>query len=231
MRLLSKHAWLYTEMIVSHALVHGDANRLLAFHEEEAPLALQLGGNDPKQLAYCAKLAETKGYSAINLNVGCPSNRVQSGQFGACLMQDPKLVANGVAAMQSVVDIPVTVKCRTGIDNHEDYEFLFNFIHTVASEGCHTFIIHARNAWLQGLSPKENRTIPPLKYDYVYRVKKDFPKLNIIINGGIQTLDECQQHLTHIDGVMLGRAAYHDLYLLSSVDRDIYQDTLAPPSR
>lgn len=224
LRLLSKHTLLYTEMVTSKALLHGDTHRLLQFNPSEYPLALQLGGNQPKELAAAAKLGEKWGYDEINLNVGCPSDRVQQGDFGACLMLQPKLVYECILAMQAAVDIPVTVKCRIGIDREESYNFLHRFVTTVAASGCRTFIIHARNAWLQGLSPKENRTIPPLRYDFVYRLKTEFPHLQIIINGGIKTYDEIEQHLHKVDGVMLGREAYHNPYILSEMDHRYFND-------
>ena len=222
LRLLSKHTLLYTEMVTSKALIHGDPHRLLQFNNNEHPLALQLGGNQPDELATAAKLGVEWGYDEINLNVGCPSDRVQHGHFGACLMLQPELVRDCIAAMQAVVDVPVTVKCRIGIDKQESYDFLYYFVNTVAASGCKTFIIHARNAWLNGLSPKENRTIPPLRYDLVYRLKAEFPELEVIINGGIKTYAEIEQHLQHVDGVMLGREAYHNPYILSEIDRRYY---------
>jgi tRNA-dihydrouridine synthase A len=222
LRLISRHCLLYTEMVTTGALIHGDRQRFLAHDALEYPLALQLGGSDPAELAESALMGEEAGYDEINLNVGCPSDRVQSGRFGACLMAEPELVAEGVAAMQAKVNIPVTVKTRLGIDEHDSYEFLTDFIDTVSAAGCDVFILHARNAWLQGLSPKENRDIPPLNYERVYQIKKDYPHLHIDINGGIQTLDEVSQHLQHIDGVMLGRAVYHNPYLLAQADEKIF---------
>lgn len=219
MRLLSKNTVLYTEMITTGALLHADASRLLKFNEVEHPLAIQLGGNNPAELAACATMAEQAGYDEINLNIGCPSSRVQNGKFGACLMSDAKLVADCVNAMQANVNIPVTIKTRTGIDHHDGYAFLKNFIETVQSAGCNTFIIHARKAFLSGLSPRENRDIPPLMYNRVYQIKADFPKLNIIINGGITGLDRAAQHLNKVDGVMLGRVAYQNPYMLADIDR------------
>jgi tRNA-dihydrouridine synthase A len=221
-RLISRHTWLYTEMVTTGALLHGDVARHLAFTEEEAPVALQLGGSEPEDLARAAKLGERWGYDEINLNCGCPSERVQRGAFGACLMKEPQLVADGVRAMRDAVSIPVTVKHRIGVDDVEDYAFVRDFVGTVAEAGCDVFVVHARNAILKGLSPKENREIPPLKYDYAYRLKRDFPGLEIIINGGIKTLDEVGEHLRHVDGVMLGREAYHNPFLLADVDARFY---------
>ena len=221
-RTMSKHAVLYTEMVTTGAIIHGKAD-FLEFNVEEQPVALQLGGSDPEALAHCAKLAEERGYDEINLNVGCPSDRVQNGMFGACLMAKPDLVAECVAAMKAVVDIPVTVKSRIGIDDQDSFEFLLEFITKVKAAGCETFIIHARKAWLTGLSPKENRDIPPLDYERVYKIKTLFPELEIIINGGIKTFDECLEHLKHVDGVMLGREIYHNPYMMADVDQIIYQ--------
>jgi len=231
LRLISKHCVLYTEMVTTGALIHGNRDRFLGHDVSEYPLALQLGGSDPDALAKCALLGEQAGYSEINLNVGCPSDRVQSGSFGACLMTEPKLVAEGIVAMVSEVDIPVTVKTRLGIDDYDSYEFLTDFISQVADAGCDIFILHARKAWLQGLSPKENRNIPPLDYQRVYQIKNDFPQLHIDINGGIQTLEQAQQHLAHIDGVMMGRAIYHDPYILAQADRVLFDDQHAVLSR
>ncbi|HEX6321575.1 MAG TPA: tRNA dihydrouridine(20/20a) synthase DusA [Burkholderiales bacterium] len=215
LRQVSSRARLYTEMITTGALLHGDVERHLAFSEEEHPVALQLGGSEPEELAHCAKLGEAYGYDEINLNIGCPSERVQKGAFGACLMAEPELVARCVSAISRAVSVPVTVKHRIGIDRVEDYEFVRHFVETVARAGCRTFIVHARNAVLKGLSPKENREIPPLKYDYVYRLKQDFPGLEIVINGGITTWVDITTHLAYVDGVMLGRAAYHNPWLLA----------------
>jgi tRNA-dihydrouridine synthase A len=231
LRLISGHTLLYTEMITTAAILHGDHDRLLSFNSSEHPVALQLGGSNPQALATCASIGEDFGYDEINLNVGCPSNRVQSGRFGACLMAEPELVAECISSMNQLVQIPVTVKSRIGIDDLDTYEDLYRFIHTVADAGCTTFIIHARKAWLQGLSPKENREIPPLCYDRVYQVKRDFPHLNIIINGGIKSTNEIQQHLTQVDGVMIGREAYHNPYLLAEVDTTFYGDTHAQAGR
>lgn len=224
-RLITRHSLLYTEMVTTGAIIHGDnLDRFLGHSDTEHPLALQLGGSDPADLAKCAKLGEEWGYSEINLNVGCPSDRVQSGRFGACLMGEAELVAEGISAMQAVVDIPVTVKTRLGIDKQDSYEFLSDFIATVSKAGCDQFILHARKAWLSGLSPKENRDVPPLDYDRVVQIKQDFPDLKIMINGGVVSLDEAKGHLTQLDGVMIGRAAYHDPYCLAAVDKDLFGD-------
>lgn len=232
LRLISKHSLLYTEMVTTGALIHGDRQRFLAHDAAEYPLALQLGGSEPAALAECAKMGEDAGYSEINLNVGCPSDRVQSGSFGACLMADPNLVAEGVAAMKNAVNIPVTVKTRLGIDEHDSYEFLTHFIEPVSQAGCEIFILHARKAWLKGLSPKENRDVPPLEYERVYQVKKDYPHLHIDINGGIHSLGEVQHHLQYVDGTMLGRAIYHDPYLLIDADEQVFlQAASGKPSR
>jgi tRNA-dihydrouridine synthase A len=217
LRQVSSRAFLYTEMITTAALLHGDVERHLAFDAAEHPVALQLGGSEPEDLARCAKLGERYGYDEINLNIGCPSERVQRGAFGACLMAEPKLVADCVRAIRDSVQVPVTVKHRTGIDKVEDYSFLRDFVGTVAEAGCRTFFVHARNAILKGLSPRENREIPPLKYEYVYRLKRELPALEIVINGGITTRKEIEAHLQHVDGVMLGRAAYHDPWVLADV--------------
>jgi tRNA-dihydrouridine synthase A len=224
-RLLSRHAWLYTEMVTTGALLHGDVARHLAFTPAEAPVALQLGGSEPADLARCARLGEQWGYDEINLNCGCPSERVQRGAFGACLMNEPPLVADCVKAMRDAVSIPVTVKHRIGVDTVEEYGFVRDFVGTIADAGCEVFIVHARNAILKGLSPKENREIPPLKYEYAYQLKRDFPHLEISINGGITTLDEVEEHLKHVDGVMLGREAYHNPYMLAGVDARFYGST------
>jgi tRNA-dihydrouridine synthase A len=219
MRQVNSSAWLYTEMITTGALVHGDVDRHLAFDAREKPLALQLGGSEPADLAQCAKLGAQYGYDEINLNIGCPSERVQRGAFGACLMAEPRLVADCVSAIRDAVSIPVTVKHRVGIDKVEDYSFVRDFVGTVSRAGCHTFIVHARNAVLKGLSPKENREVPPLKYDYVYRLKRDFPQMEIIINGGIVSKAQLESHLQHVDGAMLGRAAWHDPWLLADAGK------------
>jgi len=224
-REITRHTWLYTEMVTTGALVYGDVERHLRFNEEEHPVALQLGGSDPKDLAISAKLGQQWGYDEINLNCGCPSERVQKGAFGACLMAEPQLVADCVKAMRDVVTIDVTVKHRIGIDDSESYDFVRDFVGTVADAGCSTFIVHARNAILKGLSPKENREVPPLKYDYAYRLKRDFPQFEFIINGGIKTLDEIDLHLQHLDGVMLGREAYHNPYVMAQFDQRYYGDT------
>lgn len=223
LRQISSSVLLYTEMVTTGALINSDVDYHLAYNDIEHPLALQLGGSDPGELARCARLAEDYSYDEVNLNIGCPSDRVQSGRFGACLMQEPGLVADCVAAMREAVSIPVTVKCRTGVDQQEDYDTLASFIRTVAQAGCQHFIVHARNAWLQGLSPKQNRDIPPLKYEYVYRLKQDFPSLSIAINGGIKTLPDVSNHLEHVDSVMIGREAYHHPYILAEIDTLIYK--------
>jgi tRNA-dihydrouridine synthase A len=208
-RLLTRHTRLYTEMVTSGALLHGDRPRHLDFNPEEHPLALQLGGSEPAELAQCATLAEQWGYDEVNLNCGCPSERVQRGAFGACLMAEPRLVADCVKAMRDAVALPVTVKHRIGIDRAENYDFVRDFVGTVAQAGCDVFIVHARNAWLKGLSPKENRDVPPLRYEMVYRLKRDFPALTIVLNGGITEDEQIEAHLHKVDGVMLGREAYH----------------------
>ncbi len=217
LRLISKKVYLYTEMIVSEAICHGDHHRLLDFSAHELPLALQLGGSNPKTLVKASRIASDYGYSEINLNVGCPSDRVQAGRFGACLMKEPELVADCISEMQQAVGIPVTVKTRIGVDEMDSFEAFYRFIDTVSKAPCHVFIIHARKAWLKGLSPKENRTIPPLKYDYVTEIKKAFPELTFIINGGITDLDESGQFY-HLDGIMVGREAYNNPYHLIDVD-------------
>jgi tRNA-dihydrouridine synthase A len=219
MRQISTGARLYTEMITTGALIHGDVPRHLDFSKEEHPVALQLGGSEPYDLAHCAKLGAEYGYDEINLNIGCPSERVQRGAFGACLMAEPELVADCVRAIREAVTIPVTVKHRLGLDRMEDYGFVRGFVETVAKAGCTTFIAHARNAVLKGLSPKDNREIPPLKYDYVYRLKKDFPQLQVVINGGIVSREQIERHLEHVDGVMLGRAAYHNPWVLADAGK------------
>jgi tRNA-dihydrouridine synthase A len=221
-RLMTRHARLYTEMVTAEAAIHGDRQRLLGFGAGERPLALQLGGSDPAKLAEAAAIGEAFGYDEINLNVGCPSSRVQEGRFGACLMAEPELVAACVGAMQARVAIPVTVKCRIGIDDQDSERDLSRFISTVADAGVTTFIVHARKAWLEGLSPKENREVPPLDYARVYRLKAARPDLTIVLNGGIETLEDCAAHLQHVDGVMLGRAAYQTPYLLAGVDRALF---------
>lgn len=221
-RLLSQNTLLYTEMVTTGAIIHGKGD-FLTYSEQEHPIALQLGGSNPVDLATCAKLAAERGYDEINLNVGCPSDRVQNGRFGACLMAEPQLVADCVSAMRDVVDIPVTVKTRIGIDEQDSYEFLTDFISTVHEKGgVDQFTIHARKAWLKGLSPKENREIPPLDYPRAYQIKKDFPQLTIAVNGGVKTLEETKEHLQHLDGVMIGREAYQNPYLLAEVDQQIF---------
>jgi tRNA-dihydrouridine synthase A len=221
-RLLSRNTLLYTEMVTTGALLHGDVARHLHFNAQEHPLALQLGGSEPADLAACARLGQQWGYDEINLNCGCPSERVQRGAFGACLMREPALVADGVKAMVDVVDVPVTVKHRIGIDRGEDYGFVRDFVGTVAEAGCKTFIVHARNAWLKGLSPKENRDIPPLRYAVVHQLKKDFPQLTIAINGGITTTAQVKDQLAQLDGVMVGREAYHNPWWLHEWDAAFY---------
>jgi tRNA-dihydrouridine synthase A len=221
-RLLSPHALLYTEMVTAPAVLHGDRARLLGFDPAEHPVALQLGGAEPHELALAARVGEAQGYDEINLNVGCPSDRVQSGRFGACLMREPALVADCIAAMRAAVSIPVTVKCRLGVDEQDEYGDLERFVEIVRSTGCNVFVVHARKAWLEGLSPKENRDIPPLNYARVYRLKRDFPALTIIINGGIATVADVHGHLQHVDGVMLGRTAYHEPYRLAEIEHEIF---------
>ena len=221
-RLLAPHARLYTEMVTSAALVHGDRQRLLGFDDAEHPVALQLGGSDPQELAQAARIGADFGYDEINLNVGCPSDRVQSGRFGACLMHEPALVADCFTSMREAVTIPVTIKCRLGVDEQDEYADLQHFIETVAARGCGVFIVHARKAWLKGLSPKENREVPPLNYQRVYQLKRDFPALTILINGGIQSLAEVRTHLVHTDGVMLGRTAYHEPYRLAELEHALF---------
>ncbi len=228
---LTKRALLYTEMVTADAVIHGDRQRLLGFSSVEHPIALQLGGSDPAKLAEASAIAAGLGYDEINLNVGCPSDRVQEGRFGACLMAEPELVAACVAAMRKNQPKPVTVKCRIGIDEQDAEADLQRFIETVAASGVTTFVVHARKAWLKGLSPKENREVPPLDYQRVYRLKAKHPELTIVINGGIETLDEACRHLEHVDGVMLGRAAYQNPYILADVDRRIFGETGAAPTR
>ncbi|MGB1271826.1 MAG: tRNA dihydrouridine(20/20a) synthase DusA [Endozoicomonas sp.] len=230
-RVLSAHALLYTEMVTTGALVHGDKDRFLRHTEFEYPLALQLGGHDPEDLAWCAALAEERGFQEVNLNVGCPSDRVQNGRIGACLMAEPETVSQAVRTMKDRVDIPVTVKHRIGINGRESWQELVNFVGTVAEAGCDAFIVHARIAILEGLSPKENRDVPPLKPKWVYRLKALFPHLNISINGGIKTFAEIDQHLKQVDGVMLGREAYQNPYLLAEVDGRLYNGRQAVISR
>jgi len=217
-RLITRHTRLYTEMVTTGALLHGDVPRHLDFNAEEHPVALQLGGSEPDDLAACARLAQQWGYDEVNLNCGCPSERVQRGAFGACLMAEPQLVADGVKAMRDAVSLPVTVKHRIGIDHTESYDFVRDFIGTVHTAGCEVFIVHARNAWLKGLSPKENREVPPLRYELVYRLKRDFPQLTIVLNGGVTTSEQIAGHLAHLDGVMLGREAYHNPWVMADWD-------------
>ena len=231
MRQISRRVLLYTEMVTSQAIVHGDRHKLLDFSSEEKPLVLQLGGDNPSELAQCAKIGEDYGYDAINLNIGCPSPRVQNGNFGACLMTQPELVAEAVAAMQQAVKIPVTVKHRIGVDECDRYEDMVNFVRIVSQAGCTNFSVHARKAWLQGLSPKENRDVPPLRYEDVYRLKQDFPHLFIEINGGIKTLEQIKKHLNSVDAVMVGRAAYDRPYIFATVDRDVFGENVNVRSR
>ena len=221
-RQLSRHALLYTEMVTSAAIIHGKREKLLGFDPSECPVALQIGGSDPRELAVAARIGEEFGYDEINLNVGCPSDRVQAGRFGACLMAEPGLVADCVAAMRAAVSVPVTVKCRIGIDDQDSETGLSRFVETVSGAGCSTFIVHARKAWLHGLSPKENRDIPPLEYDRVLRLKQSHPDLTVILNGGIKTIAEAKSHLEHLNGVMLGRAAYQNPSMLLSVDEELF---------
>lgn len=231
-RLLSQQVVLYTEMVTTGALLHGKSpERFLQFNAEEHPLVLQLGGSNPADLAICAKMAEDFGFDEVNLNVGCPSDRVQNGSFGACLMLEPEKVAECVAAMRQAVKIPVTVKSRIGVDERDSYSELHEFIRLVAAGGCETFIVHARKAWLSGLSPKENRDIPPLRYDVVYQLKQDFPALEIILNGGITTLERSIEILQQVDGVMLGREVYHNPYILAQVDQQIFGQNTAVKTR
>jgi tRNA-dihydrouridine synthase A len=222
---------LYTEMVTAMAIRHGDRQRLLGFDAREQPVALQIGGSEPALLAEAARIGEDFGYSEINLNVGCPSDRVQTGRFGACLMAEPELVRDCVGAMRLAVRVPVTVKCRIGIDDQDDDADFEKFITTVAQSGCTTFIVHARKAWLKGLSPKENRDVPPLNYDRIHRLKQQHPQLTVIINGGMETLETAQAQLAHVDGVMLGRAAYHTPWLLAEVDSRWFGRPGAPESR
>ena len=222
LRLISKKVFLYTEMVTTGAILYGKCFHQLEFNKEEHPVAIQLGGSDVNDSVKSAKIAEDYGYDEINLNVGCPSDRVQKGRFGACLMLEPDHVAECLNAMQTNVNVPVTIKCRLGIDHHEDYEFLYDFVNIVQSAGIKHFIIHARNGILKGLSPRQNRHVPPLKYDYVYQLKRDFPNLNITINGGIKTIDECKEHLKLVDGVMIGRAAYENPFLIKDIDTELY---------
>ncbi len=224
LRQISQHTLLYTEMVTTGAIIFGKGD-YLAFNQAEHPVALQLGGSDPTDMARCAVEAQTYGYDEVNINVGCPSDRVQNGRFGACLMAEPKTVAQCIESMQASVDIPVTVKSRIGIDNMDEYQDLTRFIETVADAGCNTFVVHARKAWLQGLSPKQNRDVPPLMYDRVYQLKQEFPDLHIGINGGINTLEQTAEHLAHVDSVMIGREVYSNPYILAGVDQLFYQDS------
>jgi len=230
-RQLTRRALLYTEMVTAEAVLHGDRDRLLGFSPEEQSVALQLGGADPARLAEAARIGADYGYGEINLNVGCPSDRVQEGRFGACLMAEPDLVARCVASMLAAVDVPVTVKCRIGIDDQDTERDFHGFVERVAGAGCRTFIVHARKAWLQGLSPKQNREVPPLDYARVWRLKSARPDLEVVINGGIGSLEEAREHLEHVDGVMLGRAAYQTPYLLAGVDREVCAHGANPPER
>jgi len=231
LRLICRKVFLYSEMVTTGAVLYGNKSQVLDFNLEEHPIALQLAGSDPQALALSAQIGESWGYDEINLNVGCPSDRVQFGRFGACLMADPNLVADCISAMRETVNIPVSIKHRLGIDDLDSYELLFKFVETVSKTGCHLFIIHARKAFLKGLNPKENRDIPPLMYDRVYQLKQDFPHLTIIINGGIKTIEEIKEHLKYVDGVMIGRAAYENPYLLARFDQEIFGDQFPIKSR
>ena len=230
-RLLTKRSFLYTEMLHSNAILNGDVNKLLEFRAEEHPLAIQLGGSDPSSLAEASVISEEFGFEEINLNIGCPSSKVQKGRFGAVLMREPELVSKCIYAMKKSVSIPVTVKCRIGVDDIDEDAYLDKFIKEVSFSGCETFIIHARKAWLSGLSPKDNREIPPLNYQRVYKLKETFPELNIIINGGIKTIKESIEHLNYVDGVMLGREAYDNPFILTEVDSEIFSDAMHPIRR
>lgn len=231
LRLISRHTVLFTEMITTHALLHGDRHYLLDFHPAEHPLVLQLGGSDPTALAQCANIAEDAGYDEINLNIGCPSDRVQKGRFGACLMKEPELVADCVATMRNTVSIPVTVKARLGVDDVDSYDHVAGFIATVSAAGCKVFYMHARKAWLKGLSPKQNRNIPPLKYEMVTHLAADFPNLEFIINGGITSIEEIHSHLAQVNGVMLGRQLYENPFILNDADSLLFNDSRAQLSR
>ncbi len=228
MRKITRHTLLYTEMITTGAILRGDRDHLLDFDASEHPLALQVGGDDPEALAKCAKIAEEWGYDEININVGCPSERVQKGSFGACLMKDPEQVARGVDAMRAACSIPVTVKHRIGVDDLDRYEDMKHFVEVVEASGSDRFSVHARKAWLKGLSPKENRTIPPLRYEDVYRLKQEFPHLIVEINGGVRTIEQTCQHLAHVDAVMIGRAAYETPWIFADADREVFGDLEAP---
>ena len=231
LRLISKNIFLYTEMIATGSLIHGKCFDKLLFNKEEHPVGIQLGGSNVNDLIECSKRSEQEGYDEINLNVGCPSDKVQKGRFGACLMLEPELVSECLFNMQKAVKIPVSIKCRLGIDDNESYDFLYNFISIVKESEISTFIIHARNGILKGLSPRQNRNVPPLKYDYVYKLKNDFPDLEIIINGGIKTIDDSRNHLMHVDGVMIGRAAYDNPFILSDLDSIFYNEKSIPKSK
>lgn len=230
-RLLTKRSILYTEMLHSNAILNGDVNKLLEFKAEEHPLAIQLGGSDPGSLAEASVISEEFGFKEINLNIGCPSSKVQKGRFGAVLMREPELVSKCIYAMRKSISIPVTVKCRIGVDDMDEDAYLDKFIKEISFSGCETFIIHARKAWLSGLSPKDNREIPPLNYQRVYKLKETFPELNIIINGGIKTIKESIEHLNYVDGVMLGREAYDNPFILTEVDSEIFSDVMHPIRR
>lgn len=231
LRQITRRTVLYTEMVTSAAILHGDKEHLLGFFPEEKPLVLQIGGDEPQELAECARIAEDMGYDQINLNVGCPSSRVQNGNFGACLMLQPERVAKGVEAMLKAVDIPVTVKHRIGVDDCDRYQDMANFVRIVSETGCQHFTVHARKAWLQGLSPKDNRNIPPLRYDDVHRLKQEFPHLFIEINGGFISLEQVKEQLQFVDGVMIGRGAYDHPYLFAKADSEIYGEEVTPPTR
>lgn len=230
-RILTRHTRLYTEMVTTGAMIHGPRTRLLAYDPAEHPVALQLGGSEPGDLALCARMAQDAGYDEVNLNIGCPSERVQKGAFGACLMREPDLVAECVSAMRAAVRIPVTVKCRIGVDDQEPRDALFGFVDRVAQAGCTTFVVHARKAWLKGLSPKDNREVPPLDYSLVYDLKRARPALTVVINGGVTTIEQSLAHLAHVDGVMMGRAAYQSPWVLSDVDRAVFGVVAAIASR
>lgn len=231
LRLITRRTFLYTEMISTGALLHGKHEQMLTFHPSEHPIGVQLGGSDPAELAACAAMAEAAGYDEINLNIGCPSNRVQAGRIGVCLMLAPETVAECVERIRQTVRLPVTVKCRIGVDDRDDYPFLYRFVSTVKAAGCNCFIIHARKAWLQGLSPRQNREVPPLDYAAVYRIKQDFPDLEIILNGGVTHLADLEGHYRQVDGVMLGRAVCNNPYMLAAVDRLVFNDAHPVPDR
>ena len=231
LRLLTRHTVLYTEMVVAQALIHGDRQRFMAHHDDEHPLVLQLGGSDPAQLATATRIGEEFGYDQVNLNVGCPSERVKAGRFGAALMAEPAYVGELYSAMQAAVKVEVTIKCRIGIDDLDSWDHFLGFVESVAAAGCKTFIIHARKAWLKGLSPKQNRTLPPLNYEFVHRLKREHPELKIIINGGIESVADVDELLSDLDGVMIGRAAYHNPWMLLKADRQIYADDHTLPTR